>query len=163
MFDAPKMDVAERWQYYISSYMRLEPTEGVPRSRMQKSVLGRNLPSLDPEVDQSNMPNRVVASQELASSICVLSFKTIWRPGTSEYFIYDRRPSAEEARQEHAHLQQRLTQHREARLKEAFVHNNSWMKGLSQDEVQQAKNAFQTLVDGGPLVAGGEADVEMAS
>ena len=50
-FHMDEMELRDRWQYYISSWMRTEPTEGVSRSRMQKVVLTRNLPSGDADSD----------------------------------------------------------------------------------------------------------------
>uniref|UniRef100_A0A8H7TVK4 Sin3 C-terminal domain-containing protein n=1 Tax=Bionectria ochroleuca TaxID=29856 RepID=A0A8H7TVK4_BIOOC len=40
-FYTDDMQLRERWQYYISSFIRIEPTEGIPRSRLQRVVLAR--------------------------------------------------------------------------------------------------------------------------
>jgi paired amphipathic helix protein Sin3a len=163
-FNEPLKDVTERWQYYISSYMRIEPTEGVPRRRLQKSVLARNLPGPESELDPSSLSDNVSTCQELGSSICVLSFKMLWKPNTSEYFVCDNAPKTEEGRAERTELQERMTLHRERQAHSKFVRKSSWMTGMSQDVVQQAKSKFRNWVTDGAAPLGEEdADVEMAA
>ena len=97
-FFPEEMELREQWQYYISSYMGVEPTEGVPRSKLQKVVLARNLPSdVDSDIEDgggsgsSSLPKPVSYREGLVLRICLNSTKIVWEKGTSEYFVYPRR------------------------------------------------------------------------
>ncbi|CAK7236960.1 Transcriptional regulatory protein sin3 [Sporothrix curviconia] len=89
-FNADAMALLDRWQYYISTYMRIEPTEGVARSRLRKSVLARNLPSANENDSDSGDGRKAVAFNEgLVLRICLNSFTLVYEKGTSEFFIYN--------------------------------------------------------------------------
>ncbi|CAK7228968.1 Transcriptional regulatory protein sin3 [Sporothrix bragantina] len=89
-FNADAMALQDRWQYYISTYMRIEPTEGVVRSRLRKSVLARNLPSTNENDSDSGDNRKAVAFNEgLVLRICLNSFTLVYEKGTSEFFIYN--------------------------------------------------------------------------
>ncbi|CAK7263490.1 Transcriptional regulatory protein sin3 [Sporothrix epigloea] len=89
-FNADAMALQDRWQYYISTYMRIKPTEGVVRSRLRKSVLTRNLPSSNEvESDGSGSRKAVAFDEGLVLRICLNSFTLVYEKGTSEYFIYN--------------------------------------------------------------------------
>lgn len=96
-FNADTMALLERWQYYISTYMRIEPTEGVDRSRMHKSVLARNLPNSG-ENDSDNGESRkaVAFSEGLVLRVCLNSFTVVYEKGSGEYFIYNHDHDVEE-------------------------------------------------------------------
>ncbi|RYP45765.1 hypothetical protein DL768_007941 [Monosporascus sp. mg162] len=142
-FYMDEMELRERWQYYISSYMRVEPTEGVPRSRLQKTVLARNLPSSEVDSDDGEVPKPLKFDEGLVLRICLNSNRIVWEKGTSEFFVYATEPDDEE---EKAKLEEHTTavrEHREQRFREKMIMNNSWMRGMSQDEVQKANDKFQ--------------------
>ncbi|KAI0008162.1 hypothetical protein F4779DRAFT_618924 [Xylariaceae sp. FL0662B] len=142
-FYMDEMELRERWQYYISSYMRVEPTEGVPRSRLQKTVLARNLPSSETDSDDGNVPKPLKYDEGLVLRICLNSNKIVWEKDTSEFFIYSTEAGADEDKtktEEHAHA---VSEHREQRFREKMVMNNVWMRGMSQDEVQKVNENFQ--------------------
>jgi paired amphipathic helix protein Sin3a len=159
-----EMALQDRWQYYISSYMRVEPTEGISRNRLQKTVLARNLPSNDADSDDGNAPKPLKYDEGLTLRICLNSNKIAWEKGTSEHFIYNLDPENEEERiksEEHA---QAVTEHRRQRFREKMVMNNAWMRGLSQDEVQKVNENFQKWLHDGvaPTSNGrGDSDLEM--
>ncbi|KAI0193478.1 hypothetical protein F4808DRAFT_464726 [Astrocystis sublimbata] len=88
-FYTDEMERRDQWQYYISSYIRIEPTEGVPRSRLRKSVLARNLPSNDADSDDGNAPKPLKYHEGLVLNVCLNSNKIFWEAETSEYFIYN--------------------------------------------------------------------------
>lgn len=140
------MELRERWQYYISSYMRVEPTEGIPRSRLQKSVLARNLPSSDVDSDDGNVPKPLQFEENLVLRICVNSNTIGWEKGTAEYFIYNTLPDTP---QELAIAQERasvLTNHRSELFREKFVMNSPWMRNITQDEVQKTNEKYQKWI-----------------
>ncbi|KAI1455887.1 paired amphipathic helix protein Sin3b [Annulohypoxylon moriforme] len=142
-FYMDEMELRERWQYYISSYMRVEPTEGVPRARLQKTVLARNLPSSEPDSDDSDMPKPLAYDEGLVLRICLNSNKIVWEKNTSEYFIYATEPEDEKEKIAADEYRRALTEHREQRFREKMIMNNSWMHGNSQDEVQKVNEKFQ--------------------
>lgn len=83
-----EMELRERWQYYISSYMRVDPTEGVSRSRLRKTVLARNLPSSETDSDDGSTPKPLKFDESLVLRICLNTNKIVWEKNTSEFFIY---------------------------------------------------------------------------
>ncbi|KAI1138205.1 paired amphipathic helix protein Sin3b [Hypoxylon sp. FL0543] len=142
-FYMDEMELREKWQYYISSYMRVEPTEGVPRSRLQKTVLARNLPSSEADSDDGNVPKPLVYDEGLVLRICVNSNKIDWEKGTSESFIYATEPEDEKEKAALEENRRAVTEHRNQRFREKMVMNNAWMRGMSQDEVQKVNENFQ--------------------
>ncbi|KAH9894608.1 hypothetical protein F4778DRAFT_747639 [Xylariomycetidae sp. FL2044] len=142
-FYVDEMELRERWQYYISSYMRVEPTEGVSRSRLQKTVLARNLPSSDTDSDDGDVPKPSSYEEGLILRVCLNSNKIVWEKDTSEFFVYGPGHESDDdmaKAEEHA---QAVTEHRAQRFREKMIMNNAWMRGMSQDEVQSVNEKFQ--------------------
>lgn len=160
-----EMKLQQRWQYYISSYIRVEPTEGIPRSKLSKVVLARNLPS-DVDLDDRSIPKPVSYDENLVVSICLRSSKMVWGAGSSESFLYNSAPATKEEKEKRDKAVKMSTLARDYRLREKFVLNNSWMKDLSQEEVEKYKADYKKWADGGAEqgeAAAPEArDVEMA-
>ncbi|EOO00743.1 putative histone deacetylase complex protein [Phaeoacremonium minimum UCRPA7] len=142
-FHMDEMELRERWQYYISSWTRAEPTEGINRSRLQKVVLARNLPANDAESDSGFAPKPLSFNEGLILKICLNTSKIIYEKGTSNYFIYNIAASTEEERAKHEERQKTLTDARNQRFYEKMIMNNAWMKDLSQEEVQKANEGYQ--------------------
>lgn len=156
-----EMKLRERWQYYISSFIRVEPTEGIPRSRLQKAVLTRNLPSGDSESDGESVPKPLSYDENLTISICLTSSKMIWAPGTSEYFIYDQAPKTKEQRERRNKFTRALSSFRESKLLEKMVHNPAWTKDMSPEQVQEQNKNFRRWIDEGIAPPTSGEDVEM--
>ena len=156
------MQLRERWQYYISSFIRVEPTEGIPRSRLQKVVLTRNLPSGDTDSDDGSIPKPVSEEENLSVSICLKSSKMIFEPDTSEYFIYDQSPKTKEQRDRREKFTKALSNHRELELTKKFVHNPKWAKDMSPEEVQEQNSNFRKLMDEGTKPSNANTDVDMS-
>ncbi|KAH8682355.1 hypothetical protein BX600DRAFT_41402 [Xylariales sp. PMI_506] len=150
-FHMDEMELRDRWQYYISSYMRVEPTEGVPRSRLQKSVLARNLPSSDVDSDDGNVPKPIQFEENLVLRICLNSNKIVWQEGTSEYFIYNTVPELPEERTASDERNAAVREHRDQRFRERFLMNSHWMRDVTQEEVQKANEKFQQWTNDGVL------------
>ncbi|KAK8008505.1 hypothetical protein PG991_011056 [Apiospora marii] len=142
-FYMDEMELKERWQYYISSYMRVEPTEGVPRSRLQKTVLARNLPSSDVDSDDGDQPKPLRYDENLVLRICLNSNKIHWEEETSEWFIYSTEPDTAEEKAKAAERASAVTEHRSQLFSEKFVMNSAWMRNVNPDEVQKANEKFQ--------------------
>lgn len=141
-FYMDEMERREQWQYYISSYIRVEPTEGVSRNRLQKTVLARNLPSSDTDSDDGSAPKPLRFDEGLILRICLNSNKIVWEKGTSEYFIYNVSPEDEEEKKRVEEHAQAVTENRKQLFREKMVMNNAWMRGLRQDEVQKVNEKF---------------------
>jgi len=141
-FYMDELQMRERWQYYISSFIRVEPTEGIPRSKLQKVVLTRNMPSGDNESDEDHIPKPVAYSENLTTSICLKSSKMVWAPGTSEYFVYDQSPKSPEKRERHDMVDKAVSNTRADKLMEKFVHNPPWARGRIQDRVREYNAIF---------------------
>ncbi|KYK57597.1 histone deacetylase complex protein [Drechmeria coniospora] len=151
-FYMDEMQMRERWQYYISSFIRVEPTEGIPRSKLQKVVLTRNLPSGDNESDEDHIPKPVAYQEDLTTSICLRTSKMVWAPGTSEFFIYDQSPRTAEKRERQEKVSKALSSLRESKLLEKLVHNPPWAKDMSQEEVREHNTNFATWKDEGVVL-----------
>jgi paired amphipathic helix protein Sin3a len=144
-----EMERREQWQYYISSYMRVEPTEGISRDRLRKTVLARNLPSNDADSDDGSAPKPVKYDEGLILRICLNSNKIVWEKDSSEYFVYNLAPENEEERRKEEEHAQAVTEHRKQLFREKMVMNNAWMRGLRQDEVQKVNERFAKWTNDG--------------
>lgn len=159
-----EMDLRDRWQYYISSYMRVEPTEGIDRSRLQKTVLLRNLPYNDVDSDDGNLPKPLKYDEGLVLHICLNSNKIAWEKDTSEYFIYNLGPENEEEKKQADEHAQTVTDVRKQLFREKMVMNNAWMRGLTRDDVQKVNEKFHNwMLDGAAPTSDmrGDGDEEM--
>lgn len=146
-----EMERIQQWQYYISSYMRQESTEGVDKKQLQRSFLSRNHAAATEGISEDDYKPKPLAYNEgLVIRICLNSSKMVFEKGTSEWFVYSNTTfDSEEDRVFHEEKQAFQRELRDERLKEKFVTNNSWMKGLSHEEVQAAKDEFQKWKEGG--------------
>lgn len=146
------MQRKERWQYYTSSYVRIEPTEGVPRRLLRKSLLTRNLPSGDTDSeDGSNQRKPLVWGEDLVLRICVNSYKIIYKDPGVEYFIYaDKALGGGESGESRQRLK-KVEESRNQRFHEKFGMNNRWMKEKSHEEVSRINQEFRKWVSEGVL------------
>jgi paired amphipathic helix protein Sin3a len=163
------MELQQRWQYYTSSYISVEPTEGVPRSKLSKVVLTRNLPSGETDSDDGSISRPLSYDEGLVVSICLRSSKMVWGAGSSESFICTKAPPSAEAKAQHDKKVEMVTKHRAYKLREKFVMNNSWMRNLAQEEVEKQKADYHKWAeepvmaeDGFGGAAAASADVEMS-
>lgn len=170
-FYMDEMERIQQWQYYISSYMRIEHTEGIVRSRLQKVLLERNLPSDAKDSSEDGYTAKpLVIHEGLVVRICLNSSKMVFEKGTSDYFVYNtstasqRGDAAEVDGNEQATKQTFRREIRTEKLKEKMVTNNAWMKGLSHEEVQKVNNDYQKWKEGEempPPQEAADADVTM--
>lgn len=149
----------ERWQYYISSYMSVEPTEGVNRSRLQKTVLARNLPSTDEKLEDSNVPKAISFVEGLVHKVCLNSLKIVYKEGSEECFVYDQTPKDAEERAKRARRIKGMSKKREDKMHEKYILNSKWMKDMSQSGVEKIKDDWNKwLHDGIPPPGGDDAE-----
>jgi paired amphipathic helix protein Sin3a len=154
-FNLDDMERKDLWSYYTSSYVRIEPTEGVPRGRMQRSVLPRNLPSNEAESEDSAGPRKPLAySEDLILRVCVNTSKILFKSGSSEWFIYGDKPLTWDADKDVATSRLRLKKFEDTRtekFREKFVLNNKWMKDLDHEEVQKITSTCKKWIEDGIL------------
>ncbi len=88
------MTAVDQWKYYVSSYFRIEPTEGVPRERMHKAVLMRNVPTSDADFEEGAAREvRAGSKEELILRIAVNGYQIKYGPPpTEEYLIFTEKP-----------------------------------------------------------------------
>lgn len=162
-FYVDEMERVQQWQYYISSYVRIEHTEGIQRSRLQKVVLERNLPSDAKDSDEGYSPKPLVFQENLIVRICLNSYKMVFEKGTNDCAIYTNAlPLSKTETQEQVTKAKFIREVRSDKVKSKMVINNAWMKGLSHDEVETAKNGYLHWKEGDVLEAQDDAaDVTM--
>lgn len=143
------MERKERWKYYTSSFVRIEPTEGVPMNRVRKSVLTRNLPSSDSHSDAGILEIRkpLVWSEDLTLRICVNTYRLTYKQGTSEWFVYSDGKKDEVA-------VEKAREQRNERFKNKLEKHNKWIKKMKKtpEEVEEINKNFKTWLSegGGP-------------
>lgn len=142
-FYMDEMARIQKWQYYISSYMRVEHTESVVRSRLQKVVLERNLPSdVKDMFDEGLAQKRIHINEGLVVRICLNSYKMVFEKGTYDSFVFDR--SLENAEDAGALDKQSFRDDLQSeKFRDKWVTNNAWMKDTSHEEVQKTKDDYQ--------------------
>ncbi|KAH9220502.1 hypothetical protein DL95DRAFT_433096 [Leptodontidium sp. 2 PMI_412] len=150
-FDMDDMERKERWQYYNSSYVRAEPTEGVPRGNLQKVLLFRNISGADSDFDEGNPKKPLIYHEDLNLRIEVNTYKIIYREPGTEWFFYSGNSLTYDPETNESSARERLRKFenvRTERFKEKFEMNNAWMKGLDRDEVAKVNNDFRKWIDG---------------
>lgn len=158
-FNLDDMERKERWQYYVSSFARIEPTEGVPRRFLHKVVLPRNLPSGDTDFDESSHQRKpLVWDEDLTLRICLNTYRIILKENGSEYFIYTDKELGSGGKPTLDRLE-KATAARNQRFKEKLEMNSKWMKNLSRDEVQKTNDSFQRWIKDGILPGSAEAAI----
>ncbi|KAK0730356.1 hypothetical protein B0H67DRAFT_638870 [Lasiosphaeris hirsuta] len=155
-FYMDEMERIQQWQYYISSYMRIEHTEGIVRSRLQKVLLERNLPSDAKDSSEDGYAHKpLIVHEGLIVRICLNSSKMVFEKGTNDYFMYNTNSfESQEDRSYYEEKQIFQTELRGDRLKDKMITNNLWMKGLSHEEVQKVKDEYQKWREGEILTPG---------
>lgn len=153
-FNLDEMDRKDIWSYYTSSFVRIEPTEGVPRVRMQKSLLTRNLPS-EVEADENAESRKPLAySENLVLRVCLNTSKILFKFGSSEWFIYGDNLLTWDDEKNAATSRARLQKYEDSRtekFREKFVFNNKWMKDLDHEQVQNITLQCKKWFDDGTL------------
>jgi len=157
-FQLDNMERLERWQYYASSYVRVEPTEGVDRRLLTKSVLTRNIPSAAETSaleDGNPVPKALKFSEELGLKLCVNTAKLLYpKNSESDYHVWQDKEMTQDAKTGLSAAGERLkqtTEHRASGFEGKFVMNNTWMKGKNHDQVADATQNFKKWVETGAL------------
>lgn len=169
-FDLDDMERKQVWQYYVSSLARVEPTEGIPRGRMRKVLLTRNISLVDAESDETGrFPTDLAYKEDLIHQIDFNSYKIIYKKEipSSDWFIWGRTakpfggygtsdPEKEEPGKTSLAEERlrKVTNIRNERFRGKFVLNNAWMRGKDREEVDRIKEDFRKWVGGEDGVQG---------
>merc|ERR1711964_430473 len=140
-FDMDDMERKERWQYYNSSYVRAEPTEGVPRGNLQKVLLFRNISGADSDFDEGNPKKPLIPrglesthrGEHLQDHLSRARYRVVFYSGNP--LTYDPETNESAARERLRKFENVRTE----RFKEKFEMNNAWMKGLDRDQPAAAE------------------------
>ena len=142
------MERKDRWKYYTSSFVRIEPTEGVPMDRVRKSVLTRNLPNTETLSDAGSALEArkpLIWSEDLTLRICVNTYRLTYKEGTSEWFVYSDGKKNEAA-------VEKARESRNDHFKEKLERNNAWitkMKKTPEEVADINENFKKWLAEGG--------------
>ena len=142
------MERKDRWKYYTSSFVRIEPTEGVPMDRVRKSVLTRNLPSADAHSDTGSVLEArkpLLWSEDLSLRICVNTYRLTYKKDTSEWFVYSDGKKNSDALE-------KAKEKRNDRFREKLERNNRWIQKMKKtpEEVEVINENFKKwLAEGG--------------
>ncbi|KAI9764977.1 MAG: Transcriptional regulatory protein sin3 [Geoglossum simile] len=135
------LDAQTRWSYYVASYHRAEPTEGIVWSRVRNSFLHRLIDQALGEYDRG--------FDKLEMRIAVGCYKAFFVAGTMDFWCRSAQQQAL-ANVTEADVQ-RVKEKRNRKFEEKFVMNNLWMKGMSKDEVERKNEEFKRWVGDGIL------------
>ena len=149
-FDANDLDAEARWSYYVASYRKLEPTEGVPiEGYLSMPFLRRNLPEDADEPDERKrplIPERNGGNLEMR--ICVNSYRILFNPSSSEYFVHSEKHrtrghdgSVVDAEQASARRLARFAERKDAR--------NPLVLATPLKEMARLEQRFRAMVDDG--------------
>ncbi|KAL3423431.1 histone deacetylase interacting [Phlyctema vagabunda] len=155
-FDLDEMERTAAWQYYTSSYVHIEPTEGIPRAHIRKSVLARNMPLGDLESEDGTSQRKpLLWGEDLTLQICVNTYKIIYKRPGQEWFMYADTLLSQPLGQGYKDKQGKAMEGRSQRFREKFEMNNMWMRDLTQPQVEKYKEDFNNWMEGGPRVVSG--------
>jgi paired amphipathic helix protein Sin3a len=142
-FSGEKLDDEARWSVYVTSYQMLDPTEGVPHSRVGKSFLKRNLAK---DIDVSTMlsDDRQELRVDVSTYRIIFTYNGI--PGRP--FVYEKKISKNEMAYAEDALRKEKAK-RDAKMKEKFVDRAAWMKDQSEEEVEGRKAAWKKGLEEG--------------
>ncbi|KAK5129203.1 hypothetical protein LTR08_003753 [Meristemomyces frigidus] len=183
------LDQENRWRAYISSYQTFDPTDGVPKERMNLPMLARNVravgadpkslsyppsPPLQPtDIGAERYPGtpnsdpayRFLAAkteENLQFRISVNGYKTVFQPKTQESWSMPERESG--ADDESVREAKEDALHREDVMRDTYLMNNRGMVGMTKEEVERANEGFAKLAEAGSgseVDGGGDEDDKM--
>lgn len=145
------MERKEHWKYYTSSFVRVEPTEGVPRDRMRKTVLARNQRQTNGDADSDTDSSAAIVKKPwsfdegLILQICVNTYTITYKQGTTDFHIFNVPKATDPNNPSPA------TVNRNQHFRNKFVLNSPWMKDMSHSQVERVKGDFEKWIKDGVL------------
>ncbi|KAI9680103.1 MAG: Transcriptional regulatory protein sin3 [Caeruleum heppii] len=166
-FDDATMSPEAKWSYYTASYIKIEPTEGVPLDRgLYMPFLRRNVGKEADDSEETDRAKGLLYENELEMRICVNTYKILWEPHTSDWFVHKaKEPGSGEGE---GIDMDRVKEKRNKKFEEKFITSNAWMQSLNPAEVEKTKEEYQQWVAEGSAEdksgvsnAGADTDREM--
>ncbi|KAF1840440.1 uncharacterized protein K460DRAFT_208398 [Cucurbitaria berberidis CBS 394.84] len=166
-FEFNTLDRVKRWRAYVASYMAVEPTEEVDRSRVHYPCLKKRLattsdPSEDDRFEHVKYSDKITVSISPAAYVMTFINSEPFGNGGVQYFLQPDavRAGLSERTPKPNEEYKKLNDERRERVQEILCRNNSWMKDLSRDDVDAKKAAFKKDIEEPRKVDDNE-DVEM--
>ncbi|KAI9806637.1 MAG: hypothetical protein M1825_006094 [Sarcosagium campestre] len=146
-FDEEGMSPESRWSYYVASYVKVEPTEGVPiDKRFNMPLLRRNVPEEAEDAEDSRRAVPHAYANQLEMRICVNSYHILWRPSSMDFFYHSRKERNATGGEGFQINVERAKERRKKGFEEKFVLNNAWRKEATPEELAEKDGAYQKLV-----------------
>ncbi|RKF60759.1 Paired amphipathic helix protein pst1 [Golovinomyces cichoracearum] len=164
-FDPHGMGQSQSWQYYVASWQRNEPTEGVPRNskfwpprgpkskEFGKTILQRNLETVGAGSEDEDILKNIIFEENLVVRIEANTYKLEYNKGgadmtirTDKDYTYNS-DGISSSRLRMADAEKK----RSDRFHEKFVKNSPWKIGLGQEEVDHINNKYKKWVEDGLL------------
>lgn len=146
-FEFNQLDKVKRWRAYVASYMAVEPTEELDYARLRYPYLKNRLAKTE-DLNEDDRFEHIRHLDKITVSISpamyTMKFIASEPSGTGgiQYFV---QPVATTVGSAPVPKEDRnvLKESRAERVRELFLHNNAWMKDLSQEEVEARKVAHK--------------------
>ncbi|KAF2754287.1 hypothetical protein EJ05DRAFT_155185 [Pseudovirgaria hyperparasitica] len=143
-FDQRNYTAEQRWRYYISTFTNVDPTEGMENTRLSKVFLAHGLDDNESDASNSSLKSSYITSNDVMTiRIAVHSYKMIFEPKTEEYLVKSNKDRTGGKEGLEAIKNESIRAGEKAR--EKLVLNNSWMKGMSKEEVDAINAEYARL------------------
>lgn len=142
-FDLSRLDDVSRWDYYISSYTTIKPTEGVRQELVTFPFLQRGIKRRREEFegDLEDILLTVENEDRLVIRIGVDDYKARFERQSNHSMIHTK--ANRTGGQEGINELNEEARARDEAVNDKIIMNNAWMKDLSRDDVDQKKQAFE--------------------
>ncbi|KAJ4343163.1 Transcriptional regulatory protein sin3 [Didymella glomerata] len=168
-FDTNALDRTRRWRAYLASYQSIEPTEEVDPNNIKHPFLKKRLAKAEDLAEQDERLDHTTHSDKITVSISPQTYNITFinsepfGTGGVQYFTLSDaiRAGLSDGASQPSDQYKLLNDARRERAQEKLVHNNTWMRDLSRDEVDSKKATFKKSIDEIKQASDNE-DVEMA-
>lgn len=137
----------ERWQAYIASYVRVEPTEQVDIEKLLKRFpfVRRSAGGLDDNLISDNLLTHFGSEEKLTVRVEPMNYSLQLDPESYEWMVRNKQPKIDYDQELWATIHEEQERKAEE-VQEKLVMNNEWMKGLTKDEVDAMKTDYGSAV-----------------
>ncbi|PVI03678.1 hypothetical protein DM02DRAFT_611980 [Periconia macrospinosa] len=168
-FEFNQLDKVKRWRAYVASYMAVDPTESLEYVRLRYPYLKNRLSKTE-DVNDDERFEHINGGDKITVQINpqVYTMKFIASEpagnGGVQYFVQPdaTRSGIAESISNPDEAYKASKSSKGERILDALVRNSSWMKDVSQDEVDARKAPFAELKDKARTEQNDDEDVEMA-
>lgn len=143
-FEFNQLDKVRRWRGYVASYMAVEPTEELDYTRLRHPYLKNRLAKTeDLEDDQfEHIKHLDKITVSISPAMYIMKFIASEPNGNGgvQYFVH---PKAVAGGSSASGELRGPKEAKMERVRALALHNVAWMKGLSQEEVENSKISFK--------------------